>query len=116
MRVVPKVPLHSLFCHNNRESELTTLMVIKYYILGLWGYIFTLLRAFVKTQWKFEPLYPYSSRAGIMMLSLIVNFFYDILPFETIKKSISKIDMYFLFIFFFFKFSFTSLLRLFQLI
>ena len=36
-RVVPKVPLHSLFCHNNSTSDLTTIMVIKYYILGLFG-------------------------------------------------------------------------------
>ena len=31
-RVVPKVPLHSLFCHNKSMSELTTLMITKYYI------------------------------------------------------------------------------------
>ena len=36
-RVVPKVPLHSLFCNNYSTSDLTTVMVIKYYILGLLG-------------------------------------------------------------------------------
>ena len=36
-RVVPKVPLHALFFHSNSTSDLTTIMVIKYYILGLFG-------------------------------------------------------------------------------
>ena len=31
-RVVPKVPLHSLFCLDNNMSDLTTLMITKYYI------------------------------------------------------------------------------------
>ena len=31
-RVVPKVPLHSLFCLDNTMSDLTTLMITKYYI------------------------------------------------------------------------------------
>ena len=31
-RVVPKVPLHSMFCHNKSTSELTTLMITKHYI------------------------------------------------------------------------------------
>ena len=68
------VPLHSLVCHNNSMSELATLMVTKYYILGLWGQIFVLLRVFVKTQWRFEPLYPYCTGAGLMTLPLIVIF------------------------------------------
>ena len=42
-RVVPKVPLHSLFC-------LTTLVVTNCYLLVLWGQIFILLRVFVKMQ------------------------------------------------------------------
>ena len=73
-RVVPKVPLHSLFCHNNSMSELTTLMVSKYYILWLWGQILVLLRVFVKMQCRFEPLYPYCTGAGLMTLPLIVIF------------------------------------------
>ena len=31
-RVVPKVPLHSLFCHDNNTSELTTFMITKHFI------------------------------------------------------------------------------------
>ena len=73
-RVVPKVPLHSLFCHNSSKSELTTLMITKYYIYGLWGQIFVLLRAFVKIQGRFEPLFPYFSGAGLMTLPLILIF------------------------------------------
>ena len=75
-RVVPKVPLHSLFCHNNSMSDITTLIVTKYYILGLWGQIFVLLRVFVKTQWRFEILYPYRVGAGLMTLPLIVIFLF----------------------------------------
>ena len=73
-RVVTKVPLHSLFCHNKSMSELTTPLVTKYYILGFWGQIFVLLLVFVKTQWRFEPLYPYCTGAGLMTLPLIVIF------------------------------------------
>ena len=73
-RVVPKVPLHSLFCLDNNTSALTTLMITKYYIYGLLGQIFVLLRAFVKMLLRFEPLLPYFSGAGLMTLPLILIF------------------------------------------
>ena len=79
-RVVPKVPLHSLVCHNNSMSELTTLIVTKYYILGLWGQILVLLRIFVKTQRRFEPV-PLLHRSKSNDVALIVMFFLNILLF-----------------------------------
>ena len=78
-------------------SELITLMVTNYYILGFWGQIFVLLRVFVKTQWQFEPLYPYCTGAGLMALRLIVIVFliFGYLDkYTTNKKSILKSDLY----------------------
>ena len=78
-------------------SELTTLMVTKYYILGLWGQIFVLLRVFAKTQWRFVPLYPYFTGAGLMTLPLIVIFFFIfgyLDKYTTNKKSVLKLDLY----------------------
>ena len=68
-------------------SELTPLMVTKYDIFGLWRQIFVLLRVFVKTQWRFEPLYPNSTGAGLMTLPLTVFFlFFFFLIFGYVDK------------------------------
>ena len=96
-RVVAKVPLHSLLCHNNRKSALTTLMVTNFNIEGFLGQISVLLRAFVKEQWRFQPLYPYCSGAGLLTLPLIMIFFLIFSRLDkctTNKKSISKLDLY----------------------
>ena len=93
-RVVPKVPLHSLFCHDNNTSELTTFMITKHFIEGLWGQIFVLLRAFVKKQWRFEPLFHCFSGAGLMFCFFFL-IFWRLDKYTTNKKIYFKIRFIF---------------------